>query len=238
MTDPTLRLGKVQEVLRTRQLPPGWYADMALSVDEPMVIRMANLMDVSPEDTSGRKAQKGLLYLEVQAEEEDRQGLESFLEGKDRSLELLKRWGADGTVRTPVSRGEVSVNDRPVQYSSWLGDVKLKGPGDSTARVEPGYAVLFMAECTGSPLMHFGLVFSQVPAEVEKVQSGLQTKLNNESLKSDSKSDSTVGITPVVETPAPAALALNHPGPFAGTLVDPGSLQALLAHFQLCPSAP
>lgn len=237
LTDPTLRQARVLEVLRTRQLPPGWHADMAISVDEPMVIRMASLIDLSPEDTSGKKAQQGLMWFEVQADPEDRDELRAFLAGQDRSLDLLKRWGADGAIRQQVSRGTLQVNDRPVQYSSWLGDVKLKGPGDISPRVEPGYSVLFMATCEGSPLMHFGLVFSQVTQEVELVQRGIQQKMNNTDINTESLKDSTVSPapTPTSDTPRPAALSISHPGPFAGTLVDPGELQALLAHFKLCP---
>lgn len=169
MSDPQKQGAQLEKVFGTHQLPPGYYATIALQIESPLRLKVAMLTDRAPSKTEGQNERqlRGLSWFEVHGSDSDNRSIRDFIDGKEVKVDLLNRWGLAQEISHPLQRGSIEQEGMTVHYTTFEGTVKVQNEEDT------GINTVFSVACPQDPsdLVRFGLWFSRHPDDLAALKS-------------------------------------------------------------------
>ncbi|RMH15112.1 MAG: hypothetical protein D6696_21540 [Acidobacteria bacterium] len=143
ITDPAVRTERALALLGTDELPPGYHAQMTLSV--PFIMDMAVLSDGPPveagnvEDLGGHE--RVFFFVKIKIEDKDKEEFERYLEGEEDSAKVLDQMQVDFRRSEILGRGRFDSGDQVVRYLVQKGEIS-----ERDGRV-PGIFTLAAVDC-------------------------------------------------------------------------------------------
>ncbi|MCB1045460.1 MAG: hypothetical protein KDC35_21130 [Acidobacteria bacterium] len=156
MKDPVKREENVKAILGATDLPPGYYAGLAVKI--PFLMEMAILTDREGEDGPNEDFdQRGFIYFKIIGKVDSE--LKDYFEGKTDDATVFRRNNINLDLESNVllERGLIEVNGQNLMYLAQTGRFSTEH-----GRSE-GIQTLILVECPKDKKMRFGIWFGPLP---------------------------------------------------------------------------
>ena len=161
MKDPVARTERVNEILGSDELPPGYFAVAGLTV--PLLAEIAVISTKEPEAGSEPDdlGDDGFVYVKVKWPMADKKReLRDFIEGKtDHTPDILLQSNIRIDSDEVIGRGELSIDGVSMPYVVNRGDLHVEGSGGK------GIAAMVMVDCPEESRVRIGIWFGADPAD-------------------------------------------------------------------------